>query len=211
MSFVAEYGLFLAKTLTIVVAILLLVVGVVAVSQRKRRAEQGHLEVTSLNERYEEMSRALAEALLPKEEMKRRRKEEKQRKKAERKRRKQALAQGETEARRKRLFVLDFDGDIQASGVTHLREEISAILTLAEPGDEVLVRLESGGGTIHGYGLAASQLERIRAHEVSLTVAVDKVAASGGYLMACVADKLIAAPFSIIGSIGVLAQLPNFN
>ena len=211
MSFVAEYGLFLAKTLTIVVAILLLVVGVVAVSQRKRRAEQGHLEVTSLNERYEEMSRALAEALLPKEEMKRRRKEEKQRKKAERKRRKQALAQGETEARRKRLFVLDFDGDIQASGVTHLREEISAILTLAEPGDEVLVRLESGGGTIHGYGLAASQLERIRAHDVSLTVAVDKVAASGGYLMACVADKLIAAPFSIIGSIGVLAQLPNFN
>jgi len=182
MSFVAEYGLFLAKTLTIVVAILLLVVGMVAVSQRKRKAEQGHLEVTSLNERYEEMSR-----------------------------RKRALAHGETEARRKRLFVLDFDGDIQASGVAHLREEISAILTLAEPGDEVLVRLESGGGTIHGYGLAASQLERIRTHGVSLTVAVDKVAASGGYLMACVADKLIAAPFSVIGSIGVLAQLPNFN
>jgi len=209
MQFIAEYGLFLAKTLTIAAAILLVVAVVAVLSRRQRKAEQGHLEVTSLNERYEEMSRTLAGALLSKQELKRRRKEEKQRKKEERKQRRRAIDEGKMA--RKRLFVLDFEGDIQASGVAHLREEISAVLTLAEPADEVLVRLESGGGTIHGYGLAASQLERIRAHGISLTVAVDKVAASGGYLMACVADRLIAAPFSIVGSIGVLAQLPNFN
>ncbi len=211
MPFVTEYGLFLAKTITVVAAILLVVGVVVAISQRHRKMERGHLEVISLNEKYEEMSRTLAETLLPKEELKRRKKEAKQRKKAERKQRKQAHKEGREERSRKRLFVLDFEGDIQASDVEHLREEISAILTLAEPGDEVLVRLESGGGMIHGYGLAASQLERIRARHITLTVAVDKVAASGGYLMACVADRLIAAPFSIIGSIGVLAQLPNFN
>lgn len=109
------------------------------------------------------------------------------------------------------IFVLDFDGDIRASAVTSLRQEISAILTLARSEDEVVVRLESGGGVVHGYGLAASQLQRIRAHNIPLTVAVDKVAASGGYMMACVADKIIAAPFAIIGSIGVLAQLPNLH
>ena len=112
---------------------------------------------------------------------------------------------------KKHLFVLDFDGDIKATPVDKMREEISALLTLATENDEVLVRLESGGGAVHAYGLAASQLQRIRDHRIPLTVAVDRVAASGGYLMACVADKVIAAPFSIIGSIGVLAQIPNFN
>jgi ClpP class serine protease len=73
------------------------------------------------------------------------------------------------------------------------------------------VRLESPGGVVHGYGLAASQLQRLREKQIPLTVAVDKVAASGGYMMACVADKIVAAPFSIIGSIGVVAQIPNFN
>ncbi len=208
-SFLLEYALFFVKTVTVVAAVLLVVAGVMVISQRQRKREQGHLEVTSLNERYEEMSQALAEVLLPKDELKRRKKEEKRRKKAERKLR--ARGEGEKSAGKKRLFVLDFEGDIQANAVEHLREEISAVLTLAKPGDEVLVRLESGGGTIHGYGLAASQLERIRTRNIALTVAVDKIAASGGYLMACVADRLIAAPFSIIGSIGVLAQLPNFN
>ncbi|MEQ8517396.1 MAG: protease SohB, partial [Chromatocurvus sp.] len=109
------------------------------------------------------------------------------------------------------LFVLDFDGDIQASATDNLREEISAIVPQLKEGDEVLLRLESPGGVVHGYGLAASQLRRIRDAGAPLTVCVDKVAASGGYMMACVADRIIAAPFAVIGSIGVLAQLPNFH
>ena len=92
-----------------------------------------------------------------------------------------------------------------------LREEISAILTIAEKGDEVIVNVESGGGMVHGYGLASSQLDRLRQAEIPLTICVDKVAASGGYMMACVANKIYAAPFAIVGSIGVVAQLPNFN
>lgn len=110
-----------------------------------------------------------------------------------------------------RVFVLDFDGDIKASGVKHLREEISAIISSADKGDEVVVRLESGGGMVHSYGLAAAQLVRLKDAGLNLTICVDKIAASGGYMMACVADKILAAPFAVIGSIGVVSQIPNFN
>lgn len=111
----------------------------------------------------------------------------------------------------KRIFVLHFEGDLKASAVDHLREEVTAILTVATPEDEVFVTIDSAGGMIQTYGLAASQLARFRTQAIPLTVAVDKIAASGGYLMACVANQILAAPFSIIGSIGVLAQLPNFH
>ena len=110
-----------------------------------------------------------------------------------------------------RVFVLTFDGDIAASGVEALRQEVSAVLGAAQAGDEVVVRVESAGGAVHGYGLAASQLARIRSRGVTLTVAVDKVAASGGYLMAAVADRILAAPFAVVGSIGVVAQIPNVH
>ena len=111
----------------------------------------------------------------------------------------------------KKIFVLDFDGDIKASAVKHLREEISTIISTANKDDEVVVRLESGGGMVHGYGLAAAQLVRLKEAGLTLTVCVDKIAASGGYMMACVADKILAAPFAVLGSIGVVSQLPNFN
>ncbi len=110
-----------------------------------------------------------------------------------------------------RLFVIDFIGDIKASAVDNLRKEITMILSVATHDDEILVTLESGGGTVNSYGLGASQLQRILSHNIPLTVSVDKIAASGGYLMACVANKVLAAPFAIIGSIGVVAQMPNFH
>jgi len=148
-------------------------------------------------------------------------KEKKAQDKAERKAKKAAAKKaskqrgdGEThveEKAGKRIFVLDFDGDIRASAVDNMRREITAILTTANENDEVVVRLESGGGTVTGYGLGASQLDRVRELNIPLTVCVDKVAASGGYMMACVADKLIAAPFAVLGSIGVVAQIPNFH
>ena len=109
------------------------------------------------------------------------------------------------------VFVLEFDGDIKASAVKHLREEISTLISTANKGDEVVIRLESGGGLVHSYGLAAAQLARLKDAGLKLTVCVDKVAASGGYMMACVADNIIAAPFAVIGSIGVVSQLPNFH
>jgi len=108
-------------------------------------------------------------------------------------------------------LLVDFKGSIDAKEVTSLREEITAILSVASAKDEVFVRLESGGGMVHGYGLAASQLQRLKDNNIPLTISVDKVAASGGYMMACIADKIIAAPFAILGSIGVIAQIPNFN
>lgn len=121
----------------------------------------------------------------------------------------------EAKIRRKnnqKIFVLDFKGDIQASAVENLREEITLILATAKAGrDRVVVRLESRIGMVHGYGLAAAQLVRLRDAGFHLTICVDKVAASGGYMMACIANEIISAPFAVVGSIGVVAQVPNFN
>lgn len=109
------------------------------------------------------------------------------------------------------LYVLNFYGDVHASEISHLKKEISIIISIIQPNDEVLLKLESFGGTVHEYGLAASQLQRLRNHNIKLTVVIDKIAASGGYMMACVANYIYAAPFAIIGSIGVIGQIPNFN
>ena len=194
---VLEYLLFLAKTLTLVAAIVFVIGVFVNLSRRQREAEG--LKVTNLNTRLRRAADGLRLALLPKAE----------RKKLVKQRKKEVKAS--QSERRKRVFVIDFRGDIRASGTSSLREEVSALLAVAEQSDEVLVRLENAGGLVHEHGLAASQLVRIRDRGIPLTVAVDKVAASGGYLMACVANRILAAPFAIVGSIGVLAQVPNFR
>ncbi|MBV1789174.1 protease SohB [Marinobacterium sp. D7] len=211
-EFLADYGLFLAKTLTVIIGILLVLSGVGSLVARRREAREGHVEVKNLNQHLEEMQQDIEDEVFDEQRLKQLHKEQKKADKREAKERKKALKKGEEPApERKRLFVLDFDGDLHASQVDWLREEISAVLTLARKEDEVVVRLESGGGLVHGYGLAASQLERIRKREIPLTICVDKVAASGGYMMACIGNKLIAAPFALVGSIGVVAQLPNFH
>ena len=120
-------------------------------------------------------------------------------------------AAAESDAGKSRVYALTFEGDMDATKVSHLRHEINAVLTKAASGDEVVVRVKSFGGRVHGYGLAASQLQRVREHGLNLVVAVDQVAASGGYLMAAVANKVIAAPFAVVGSIGVVAEIPNVH
>tara|TARA_R110002096_G_scaffold97263_4_gene216689 strand:- start:4358 stop:5377 length:1020 start_codon:yes stop_codon:yes gene_type:complete len=197
-EFLAEYGLFLLKTVTIVAAVVV-IIGVAASANRKA-AHEG-LEVENLNKKHESNVDSLRRAVSSKVEQKQAAKEKKKKDKAEAK----------ESSTRPRSFVIDFKGDLKASAVPSLREEVSAVLDVATQDDEVIVRLENYGGVVHEHGLAASQLSRIRDHSIPLTVCVDKVAASGGYLMACVADKIVAAPFAILGSIGVLAQIPNFN
>jgi serine protease SohB len=205
-EFLAEYGLFLAKAITLVVVILLLIGGAIMLASRGRDMGREQLEIKKINEKFEQMAETVKTAILSKEALKKSLKAEKQQKKAEAKQ----LKEGSVEAR-KRIFVINFDGDIKASPLASLRQEITAILTVATPEDEVFLRLQSGGGLVHAYGLAASQLMRVKDKKIPLTVCVDKIAASGGYMMACVADRIIAAPFAIIGSIGVIAQLPNFH
>ena len=206
MEFLTEYGLFLAEVLTVVVAILVVAIGLFAIGQRGRAQQEiGHIEVRKLNDRYKAFRDTMKSALLREKDLKKARKADKKQRKEEEK------GESEEEAGKLRLFVLDFHGDIKASATDNLREEISAVLGVARSGDEVLLKLESGGGMVHSYGLAASQLQRIRDAGIQLTIAVDKVAASGGYMMACVGNRILAAPFAMIGSIGVLAQLPNFH
>jgi len=211
LEFLIEYGLFLAKAVTIVVAIGVVVGLLVSAGGREKKGAQGHIEVTYLNDEYDAMRDTLKESLLSEEELKAEHKAEKKTAKAKQSAEKKALKDKLPKEPKKRVFVLDFDGDMKASATANLREEISALLTMAKAEDEVVVKLESGGGMVHSYGLASSQLARISSKGIPLTVCVDKVAASGGYMMACVADKIVAAPFAIIGSIGVVAQLPNFN
>lgn len=214
MEFLLDYGLFLAKIATLVVAVVVLLV--LVKSSGRNGANKGELSVVNLTEQHKEtvahLEQHLHDGAFLKARDKAEKKSEKEKSKAREKATKLAAKEGTLESKREpHLFVLDFNGSIDAKEVASLREEVTAILAIAVEGDEVLLRLESGGGMVHGYGLASSQLDRLKAAGLTLTIAVDKVAASGGYMMACIADKIVSAPFAIVGSIGVVAQLPNFN
>lgn len=196
-----EYGLFFAKTATLLIALVIALTAIISLGRRDKTAER--LLVKNMNEKYDTMRELLEYEVLDKKSLKKVSKAHKKEIKAKKKE--------ATEKIKHRVFVLNFKGDIRATAVESLREEITALLTIANQDDEVLLRLENPGGTVHEHGLAASQLLRLRQRDIPLVVAVDKVAASGGYLMASTANKIIAAPFAIIGSIGVLAQIPNFH
>ncbi len=202
MELLAEFGLFLAKTLTLLGVALVLMAGITAMASRNRPQQRDRLVIRKLNDRYRDMERSLSNAFLDRRGRRKLRRQKKQEEKL--------AAAGSPD--RERVFVLRFHGDLRASYTENLREEVSAILTQARPEkDRVVACVESAGGLVHSYGLAAAQLARIRDHGIDLTVAVDRVAASGGYLMAAVGHRIIASPFAILGSIGVVAQLPNFH
>ncbi|MDX2164047.1 MAG: protease SohB [Gammaproteobacteria bacterium] len=196
MQYLADYGLYLAKIVTFVTALLIFIAFSLAlIAKHKSRPKTGTLSITKINDNYDEMEDLLQQEILDKKAYKALQKIQKKKEKPI----------------KKRAYLIRFDGDIRASAVDHLREEITAILSVASPQDEVIVNVESSGGMVHCYGLAASQLQRVKDKRIPLTVIIDKVAASGGYLMACVGHKILAAPFAIIGSIGVVAQMPNFH
>ncbi len=198
-----QLTLFATKAILIVILILILFAGILSLIGRGKEKLSGKILIKNLNKKYKKIKEVLLEEMLPKKAFKKYLKELKATEKEK------AIAI--EKAPQKNIFIIHFHGDIKASAVAALREEVTAILEVAKPSDEVVVCIESAGGLVHAYGLAAAQLSRIRDKDIPLTVIVDKVAASGGYLMACVANKIIAAPFAIIGSIGVIAQLPNFN
>ena len=185
MDFLSNYAMFTLKSFTFVIAILLLVAGILSLSKNPK----SKINITSLNKDTDDLKQLMHKEVFGK--------------KCKKKKKDKSIKPA--------LYVLDFIGDIKASQVEQLRDEISAVLSIATPNDEVVVRVESPGGSVNGYGLAASQLQRIRDKKIPLTVCIDKIAASGGYLMACIGNHIIAAPFAIIGSIGVVAQMPNFH
>ena len=217
MEFLIDYGMFLAKAITIVLSIGVVAGLIASAGQKNKKGEKkGNIRVTQINEHIDGLRDTLRASILDKEQLKEIEKTEKKKIKAENKRKKKATVKNtedadEDDSTMKRYFVLNFEGNIAADAVESLREEITAILSMATKDDEVILRLESPGGMVHAYGLASSQLLRIKNKSIPLTICVDKVAASGGYMMACLADRLVAAPFAIIGSIGVLVQLPNFH
>ena len=207
MELLGELAIFAAKVILIVFAFVVMV-GAIARAARRGSADEarGDLKLKKLNERWKRTSDHMQRAFLGAKAYRAHEKGERARKKAEKSPEAMRLAEA-----RPRVYVIDFDGNMRASQVTGLREEVTAILGVARPGDEVIVRLKSPGGLVYAYGLAASQLERLRERGLKVTAAVDQIAASGGYMMATVANEIVAAPFSIIGSIGVVAGFPNFH
>lgn len=187
MDFISDIGMFFLKTMTILSAVIVIISVIFA--QKKQLNET--LQISCINDLMHEEKSKIIKKLKWKH--------------LNIKYKKQDLL------KKPKLFVLDFYGDIKASQTQQLRNEISLVVSLVQPRDEVMIRLESPGGAVNGYGLAASQIERLRSHNIPTTICIDQVAASGGYLMACIANRVIAAPFAIIGSIGVVSQLPNFN
>jgi serine protease SohB len=227
LDFLYEYGLFLAKVVTFCVAAVVVIGFLVMAGQNRRQlSKAGHIEVRNLNEEFEDMTDTLDHAMMDKFQLKQLRKSQekadklqtKQDKADAKKQAKQIKAEGSSglgeealPATKKRTFVLDFDGDVKASAVEFLRHEISAIISVAKVTDEIIMRLDSSGGMVHTYGLAASQLGRINTANIPLTICVDQIAASGGYMMACMANHITAAPFALVGSIGVVAEVPNVH
>jgi len=199
-EFLLEYAGFLARAVTILLVVIV-ILSVATAMRARGRTRSGELMVSSLNEFYSDLKDTIEDSVLNKAQLKALKKANKVKQQQEKK----------SAAEKKRIYVLDFDGDIKASAADSLRHEITALLAVARPSDEVVLRLESGGGMVHSYGLAASQLVRIRDANIPLTVCVDKVAASGGYMMACIGNKILSAPFAVLGSIGVVAQLPNIH
>lgn len=197
MEFLSDYGLFLAKAVTFVI-VFALIVAIAASASHKEKGPKP--KIVHLNKKLKKVQDHFDSEVLSKKELKEKQKKEK----AEQK-------NADKESNKPKTYVLDFNGDIKASQSEQLKDEITAILSLDTPIEEVVVKVESGGGMVHQYGFASAQLDRIKQKGIPLTVCVDKVAASGGYMMAVVADKIVAAPFAILGSIGVIAQLPNFN
>lgn len=205
MELFTEYVLFTVKLITFVVVISVpLLIALVVIRAQRQRVNECTLQVRKLNDKLLEASLAIESVMMPPKAFKTHIKQIKKAKKKE-------SQNTDEQSLSARLFVCKFIGDIRASAVSNLREEVTAILSVANKVDQVAIILESSGGSVHGYGLAASQLQRFRTAGIHLTVIVDKIAASGGYMMACVANEIIAAPFAVIGSIGVVGQLPNFH
>lgn len=201
MEFLTEYGIFLAKLITLIIGIGFVLAMIVGAVKMRDRSPSGTLQVLHLNRQLQRMANQLKSAVLTKKELKEEHKREKKvAKKAKKEKKKKPI-----------VYVLDFHGDIQATQVKHISRLISALLEIVKPKQEVILRLESVGGMVHSYGLAAAQLLRLKEHKLNLTVCVDKVAASGGYMMAAMADKICAAPFAVVGSVGVIGMIPNLH
>ena len=213
MEWLAEYGLFLAKLATVAATVGLVVGFAIRITRRGHRTFDRLIKVIHLNRRHRQMIATFERTALPRKTFRARRKAERVLDKARARAETRRIGHGGDAAgeHRRQVFVIDFKGDLRASEVDALRDEVTTILAVANEGDEVVVRLENGGGVPHGHGFGASQLARIRAQGIDLTVSVDRIALSGGYMMACVANRILAAPFAMVGSIGVFASIPNFS
>ena len=198
---------FVLQVVVVVIAILIVLAGIAALKTRNKSAT-GTIHVTAVHKKIKAVAEKMRASVLDKPALKQLAKEKKLAAKQNKKNNKD---KNSSPAKDNKVYLLEFTGDVKATAISQLRQSITAILSVASKGDEVVVKLESPGGFVHSYGLAASQLVRIKNAGLTLTVCVDKVAASGGYMMACVANKIIAAPFAVVGSIGVVAQIPNFH
>lgn len=196
-----DFVFFMLSVVLIVFAIVFIISSFFSLLARAKqevtKLAKGKLEISKIGDDYKETKQTVLETLLDKKEYKKQLKEQKKLEKQN--------------SPKEKVFVINFKGDLHASQVENLRKEVSTILAVAKSEDEIIVRIDSPGGVVNGYGFAAAQLERIRQSGLNLTICIDQVAASGGYMMSAVGHKIISAPFAIVGSIGVIGQVPNIH
>ena len=200
LDLLVAYGFFLLKIITVLLVILIPILMISSSTKHRKETDKGRIIVKNLSDKLEEIGVTLKSAEMDPKAYKSFLKERNKKKKKEIKGKSKEI-----------VYVLDFKGDIQASAVGKLKQEINAIIASQVKCKEVVIKVESGGGSAYAYGLCAAELKRLVDNKIKLTVCIDKIAASGGYLMSCVATKIVAAPWAIVGSIGVIAQLPNFH
>ncbi len=199
MNFWIDFGGFALRSFWIAAMIALVVVIPIIFGARTQKRREEDVKVSSLDERFDLMEAQIRVAT-----------DGAKGAKAFLKERKKAAKLHDDSA--KRVYLVAFKGDPMASGHAAFARKITAALMAARAGkDEIVVTLHSPGGLVSAYGLMAAQMQRVRRAGVELTACVDQVAASGGYMMAVVANRIVAAPFAVVGSIGVVAQVPNVN
>ena len=200
-----EYCFFLLKVITITFIIVIPILMIVSSSRHKTMGDKGQLIIKNLSEKFESMGTSVRGSQMDTKTYKKFIKEK------EKKRKQNIKKKNKSSKQKAAVYVLNFKGDVMASDHDKLKQEINAILASKTSCKEVVLKVESGGGSAYAYGLCAAELKRLVDNKIKLTVCIDKVAASGGYLMSCVASKIIAAPWALVGSIGVIAQMPNIH
>ncbi|CAB3976441.1 protease SohB [Candidatus Azoamicus ciliaticola] len=192
-NILTDYTIFFLKIITIIILLLLTIITCLIIIKNK---DNKYIEIKNINKKYITLKKMFLSEIL---------------KKTEKKNIIKNINKEEKIIKTKNLFILNFNGDINASDINNLKDILSILILNKKYVDEVLIKLTSNGGIVTNYGLAATQLKRLKNENINLTISIDTIAASGGYMMACVANKIIASHFSIIGSIGVLGIIPNIN
>jgi len=107
--------------------------------------------------------------------------------------------------------MITFQGSSLVSGATITPELVKGHLSRAEVDPAVkaiVIRVDSPGGTVPACQEILEEIERVK-EEKPVVVVMENMAASGGYYISAGADRIVASPVALTGSIGVISRVMN--